>query len=235
MTKREVGAIWVAGHEQEALRADGLAAMIADLGGPVRIVDLWGNPQDGGSPPAEARVARVLVLEVLGRPDLLARSLKALRTSDALREAPVLAAIAAPSITGLDPASGHDDFLAWPASPAELYARVRALEWRASSYVDEDRVKLGPLSIDMATREVSIAGADGGLPIALTARELALLVALGTRRGRVLTRETLLGVVWGADYDGGAKTVDVHVRRLRAKLGEALPLQTIRGTGYVLR
>ncbi|GAC1543561.1 MAG: hypothetical protein NVS3B10_07740 [Polyangiales bacterium] len=235
MTKREAGAIWVAGYEEEVRRADGLAAMIADLGGPVRVVDLWGNPQDGGSPPAEARVARVLVVEVLDRPDLLGRSLKALRVADALREAPVLAAIGTRSITGLDPASGHDDFLAWPAPPAELYARVRQLEWRASAYADEERVKLGPLSIDMATREVAIAGAEGGRSIGLTAREFALLVALATRRGRVLTRETLLDVVWGADYDGGAKTVDVHVRRLRAKLGEALPLETIRGAGYVLR
>jgi DNA-binding response OmpR family regulator len=209
--------------------------MAVDLGAPVRIVDLWGNPLDGGPSPHEAQEARSLVVEVLDRPDLLPRALKALRAADPLRDAPVLAAIGTRSITQLDPASGHDDFLVWPAPPSELYARVKQLEWKASAFADDERVKLGPLSIDMQTREVSIDGAGGGPSIALTAREFALLVALATRRGRVMTRETLLDVVWGSDYDGGAKTVDVHVRRLRAKLGEALPLQTIRGAGYVLR
>jgi hypothetical protein len=235
MAKRTAGAIWIAGHEEEVRREGGVAAMAVDLGAPVRIVDLWGNPLDGGPSPHEAQEARSLVVEVLDRPDLLPRALKALRGADPLRDAPVLAAIGPRSITQLDPASGHDDFLVWPAPPSELYARVKQLEWKASAFADDERVKLGPLSIDMQTREVSIDGAGGGPSIALTAREFALLVALATRRGRVMTRETLLDVVWGSDYDGGAKTVDVHVRRLRAKLGEALPLQTIRGAGYVLR
>ena len=235
MPLRDAGAIWVAGHEHEVLRADGVASTISDLGAPVRTTDLWGAPLDLGVSPSEVRLARVLVVEVLDRPDLLRPSLKSLRSAPALREAPVLAVIGARSITQLDPASGHDDFLVWPAPPAELYARVRQLEWRSSAYADDEVVKLGPLVIDKNTREVAIAGAEGGRAIALTAREFALLTALATRRGRVLTRETLLDVVWGADYDGGAKTVDVHVRRLRAKLGEALPLQTVRGAGYVLR
>ena len=235
MMAREAGAIWIAGHEGEVLREGGVAATITDLGAPARVVDLWGQPQDEGAPPHEAKIARVLIIEVLDRPDLLPRALKALRTADALREAPVLAVVGPRSITSVEPGSGQDDFLVWPAPPSELYARVRQLEWRSSAYATEEVVKLGPLVIDMATREVSIAGAEGGVSIGLTAREFGLLVALATRRGRVLTRETLLDVVWGADYDGGSKTVDVHVRRLRAKLGEALPLQTIRGAGYVLR
>jgi len=235
MSARETGAIWVAGHEDEVRKSSGVAAVALDLGAPVRILDLWGSPLDSGPPASEALVARVLIVEVLDRPDLLGHALKALRSAPALHEAPVLAAIGHRSITRLDPAAGHDDFLAWPAPPAELYARVRQLEWRSSAYATDDVVKLGPLVIDKNTREVSLAGAEGGRSIALTAREFALLTALATRRGRVLTRETLLDVVWGADYEGGAKTVDVHVRRLRAKLGEALPLQTIRGAGYVLR
>jgi DNA-binding response OmpR family regulator len=236
MGGRDAGPIWVAGHEGEVTRSDGVAEVAAEyLGAPVRTVDLWGNPVGtDGSRPAD-RPARLLVVEVLDRPDLLAPALRALRRVDALRDAPVLAAIGPRAINQLDPAAGHADFLVWPSQPTELYARIRQLEWRASAYASDEVIKLGPLVVDLAARTVTIDGAEGGRSIALTSREFGLLVALASRRGRVLSRETLLDVVWGADYDGGMKTVDVHVRRLRAKLGEALPLQTVRGAGYVVR
>jgi DNA-binding response OmpR family regulator len=233
--EHKAGSIWIAGHEGEVVRRDGVAAISADLGAPVRITDLWGNPLDGGSHPLDGPKARVLIVEVLDRPDLLASSLKSLRKNPVLEDCPVLATIGERSITHLQPGIGYDDFLVWPARPAELYARIRQLEWRTSAFASEELVKLGPLVIDIPARQVSINGAEGGKSIQLTAREFALLVALATRQGRVLTRETLLDVVWGSDYEGGAKTVDVHVRRLRAKLGDALPLQTVRGAGYMLR
>jgi DNA-binding response OmpR family regulator len=243
MAPRDVGSIWIAGHEGEVDRVDGVASSMSDLGAPVRLLDLWGAPLDGGPSALDATISRILILEVLDRPDLLDRSLKSLRQAPSLRDCPVLAVIGPRSISQLEPGAGHDDFLVWPSPPSELYARVRSLEWRASEYASDEVVKLGPLVINIAAREVSLTGGvpsglpgnEAGEPIALTAREFSLLVALATRRGRVLTRETLLDVVWGADYDGGQKTVDVHVRRLRAKLGEALPLQTVRGAGYVLR
>jgi hypothetical protein len=237
MGTRDAGPIWIAGHEGEVTRSDGIAEVASEyLGAPVRVVDLWGQPLDGGASPNDAPPARLLVVEVRDRPDLLAPSLKTLRRIPALRDAPVMAAIGPRAINQLEPAAGHADFLVWPAQPTELYARIRQIEWRASAYASDDLVKLGPLVIDVASRNVSIdGGGEGGRSIALTAREFGLLVALVSRRGRVLSRETLLDVVWGADYDGGAKTVDVHVRRLRAKLGEALPLQTVRGAGYVVR
>jgi DNA-binding response OmpR family regulator len=74
-----------------------------------------------------------------------------------------------------------------------------------------------------------------GQAVALTAKEFALLVYLCERRGKVLSRDHLLARVWGNRYDGGPRTVDIHVRRLRAKLGDALPLETLRGSGYKLR
>ncbi|MBI2393153.1 MAG: response regulator transcription factor [Deltaproteobacteria bacterium] len=236
MSARDAGPIWIAGHEGVVDRSDGVAEVAAEyLGAPVRLVDLWGQPVDGKSPPNDGRAARLLIVEVLDRPDLLGPALKALRRAPLLAEAPVLAAIGPRAINQLDPAAGHADFVVWPAQPSELYARIRQLEWQTSAYASEEHIKLGPLVIDIAAREVTIVGAEGGRSITLTSREFNLLVALVSRRGRVLSRETLLDVVWGADYDGGSKTVDVHVRRLRAKLGEALPLQTIRGAGYVLR
>lgn len=241
---REVGPIWVAGfppaeggRDDGALREEGVAAVLHDLGAAVRVVDLFGEVLDGGPRPPPDGVARLLVVEVLDRPDLLPRALTELRKEALFQGSPVLAVLGERSIARLDPAAGHDDFLGWPASSAELYARIRQLEWRTSAYATDEVVKLGPLTIDVAARSVSIAGVgrDAGGAVALTTREFALLHALASRRGRVLSRETLLDVVWGEDYDGGQKTVDVHVRRLRAKLGEALPLETIRGAGYVLR
>ncbi len=241
------GPIWIAGFaatsgatgratDDGALRNEGVAMVTRDLGAAVRVLDLFGEVLDGGGATSLAAAARLLVIEVLDRPDLLGPSLLALRKDPIFEDAPVLAIVVERSIARLDPAAGHDDFLVWPAPPAELYARIRQLEWRASAYATDEVVKLGPLTIDVAARTVSLAGAGrDGRAVALTTREFALLHALATRRGRVMSRETLLDVVWGEDYDGGQKTVDVHVRRLRAKLGAALPLETIRGAGYVLR
>jgi DNA-binding response OmpR family regulator len=74
-----------------------------------------------------------------------------------------------------------------------------------------------------------------GRRVALTAKEFALVAYLAANRGRVFSRDVLLARVWGARYEGGARTVDIHVRRLRAKLGDGLPLETMRGAGYKLR
>ena len=131
----------------------------------------------------------------------------------------------------LDPAQGHDDFVALPCDPAELYARVRALEWKRSEFSSEERTKVGGVVIDRASHEVT----RDGRPVVLTAREFALLSFFAANRGRVYSREQLLSRVWGARYEGGARTVDIHVRRLRAKLGDSLGLETLRGAGYVLR
>lgn len=90
---------------------------------------------------------------------------------------------------------------------------------------------MGALVIDRAAHQVTV----DGRAIALTAKEFSLLAFLAANRGRVFSRDALLGRVWGARYEGGARTVDIHVRRLRAKLGDALPLETLRGAGYKLR
>src|SRR3954462_787181 len=102
MKAREAGAIWVAGHEEEVLREGGCASVASDLGAPVRVADLWGSPLDGGIHPADERTARLLIVEVMERPDRLPRSLKALRAIPALHDAPVLAAIGPRCIQQLD-------------------------------------------------------------------------------------------------------------------------------------
>jgi DNA-binding winged helix-turn-helix (wHTH) protein len=104
-------------------------------------------------------------------------------------------------------------------------------EWTRSEFATEERLKIGSLVVDRAAHEVSV----DGRRVTLTAKEFALLAFLAANRGRVFSRETLLARVWGSRYEGGARTVDIHVRRLRAKLGDALPLETLRGAGYKLR
>jgi DNA-binding response OmpR family regulator len=89
---------------------------------------------------------------------------------------------------------------------------------------------VGDMVIDRAARDVVVSGRS----VQLTAKEFTLLAYLAERRGRVVSRQELLARVWGARYEGGDRTVDIHVRRLRAKLGESFPLSTLRGAGYKL-
>lgn len=205
--------------------------MLRNLGSEVRTLDLW---DDFVSVVEQARVdgdVRTMVFEAGERPDLAAAALRAARKVPELGEIPTVVTLPPRQITSFDPASGFDDFIVMPCVPAELYARIRALEWRRSEFATEERLKIGALLVDRAAHEVSVEGRR----ITLTAKEFALLAFLAANRGRVFSRETLLARVWGSRYEGGARTVDIHVRRLRAKVGDALPLETLRGAGYKLR
>lgn len=91
-------------------------------------------------------------------------------------------------------------------------------------------VRLGVVELDPAAHAVSV----NGTPVALTSREFDLLAYFLKRSGRLLTRTELISEVWGAKYGGGPRTVDIHVSRLRRKLGQALPLVTLRRAGYRL-
>jgi len=123
-----------------------------------------------------------------------------------------------------------DDFCLVPFHPAEMEARVRHLLWRTGAEPQQDMVEYRELSLNVATYQASIAGR----PLDLTYMEYELLKFLSQNPGKVFTREVLLNRVWGYEYYGGARTVDVHVRRLRAKLGEehASMIETVRSVGY---
>ena len=112
----------------------------------------------------------------------------------------------------------------------ELDARLGHLFWRTGRGLRPELVEYGPLTLNLETYQASVAGR----PLALTFMEYELLKFLATHPGKVFTRETLLSRVWGYEYYGGARTVDVHVRRLRAKLGEenANLISTVRSVGY---
>jgi two-component system alkaline phosphatase synthesis response regulator PhoP len=133
-------------------------------------------------------------------------------------------------ILGLD--IGADDYLAKPFSPNELVARVRALIRRSKrADVSPATLMFGPIVMDLSRHTVE----DGGRDVKLTAKEFLLLQYLLEHRGRVLSRDLLLGDVWGYRYTGGTRTVDVHVRRLREKLPTLVDaLVTVKQFGYKL-
>lgn len=126
-----------------------------------------------------------------------------------------------------------DDFLVWPSLPDELLARLRLVIRRRHKDDPTHVVRFGDLAIDTANYRVSVAGQH----ITLTYKEYELLRFLATNRDRVFSREQLLSRVWGYDYYGGARTVDVHIRRLRAKIedGHRTFIETVRNVGYRFR
>ncbi len=147
-----------------------------------------------------------------------------------LRDLPAIALVPRSELASLDMAAGLDDFVVLPASPEELVARVRLLLWKHSKVDSDQLIRIGGLVIDLANYSVTISGES----VELTYKEFELLRYLATHRGKVFTREALLAQLWGYDYYGGTRTVDVHVRRIRAKLGgpyDAL-IETVRNVGY---
>lgn len=171
-----------------------------------------------------------MVIEAGERMDFAVAALRSVRKTTKLEETPALVTVPPRQIASYDPSSGFDDFIVQPCTPVELYARIRQLEWRHSEFSTEERFKVGRLLVDRAAHEVFV----DGRAIPLTAKEFALLTFLAQHRGRVFSREALLARVWGERYEGGPRTVDIHVRRLRMKLGDALALETLRGAGYKL-
>ena len=123
-----------------------------------------------------------------------------------------------------------DDFCLAPVQPRELEARLKHLFWRTGTGTRPELIEYGRLLLNLETYQAAI----DGHPLDLTFMEYELLKFLATHPGKVFTREMLLSRVWGYEYYGGARTVDVHVRRLRAKLTEehAHLIQTVRSVGY---
>ena len=211
--------------EDDPLLCDGLARALRAAGHSVDVA----SDGEGADRCALAGAYDLLVLDV-GLPGIDGfEVLRRLRARGDPTRVIILTArdAVADRVHGLD--LGADDYLTKPFSYAELLARLRALG-RRGAVERPTRLVVGDLTLDPAARRVW----RGDAEIALSAKEFALLAFLAQNRGRVFSRETLLARVWGARYEGGARTVDIHVRRLRMKLGDAFPLETLRGAGYKL-
>ena len=129
-------------------------------------------------------------------------------------------------VTGLE--VGADDYVVKPFSPRELVARIKAVMRRMEPAAVDGMLVLGDVVVNPAAREVNV----DGRPVELRAREFDLLRYLVENKGAVVTRDQLLDRVWGLDYPGGTRTVDVHVAQLRSKLDRPELIETIRSVGY---
>ena len=170
-----------------------------------------------------------LVFNLLGRPDATAiRNL--LRSSDMPSGIAALAVVRSDQITNFDFTSGFDDFLVHPALTDEILARVKRAIWLRSGVESDNVLRAGDLHVDLANYKVFVAGR----PVDLTYKEYELLRFLATNKDKVFTREALLNRVWGYDFYGGARTVDVHIRRLRSKIEDRSHsfIETVRNVGY---
>ena len=157
--------------------------------------------------------------------------LKRIRLDMSTRSIPVIMLTAKSSeydkVIGLD--SGADDYVCKPFGMMELISRIKAVLRRTSAPEVSDMLVCGNVVLNVRGHSVTV----DGRPVELTLKEFELLKLLMKNPGVVLNRDTLLGSIWGYDFDGETRTVDVHVRTLRSKLGEKGDIiETVRGVGY---
>ena len=153
-----------------------------------------------------------------------------IKREHALKELPLVLLVTEAQLGRLDFGWGIDDYLTLPVSAPRLVERLRFLVWKLHRVSLKNGVSQGDLMIDFERYEVHVKGE----PVDLTYKEFELLRFLATHPGKVFTREVLLDKVWGDDYYGGTRTVDVHVRRLRSKIetGGRIYVETVRNVGY---
>jgi DNA-binding response OmpR family regulator len=215
---------WIYGEQG----GEATSRLLAELGFSPHRVAANGSlrPPDGDSRAPALAVILATGLEQPSCAELCAR----LAADDDLGEVPVLVALASAALAdGIGVAEGHE-LLVEPFSSDELQARIARARRAVNGIDHDDIVRVGSLEMNLATYQVAI----GGRPVDFTYMEYELLKFLVTHPRRVFSREALLNRVWGYDYYGGARTVDVHVRRVRAKLGSehASRIKTVRSVGY---
>ncbi len=150
-----------------------------------------------------------------------------------LRDSPAIALLSLHNLDDFDPGLPVDDFVAEPWDASEVALRIRRTLRRTNGTGKAQSIKCGDLVIDVDNCEVTV----NGRLVTLTFKEYELLRFLASNRGRVFTRDALLNEVWGYDYYGGDRTVDVHIRRLRSKIEDSVHtfIETVRNMGYRFR
>ncbi len=202
---------------------DGLADAVGRMGMTCRLGDRDELPWELNDDDVPDAV--LLDLASLGMTDAK-RAVKSCRD----KRVPVLAALRKDAIGQYDPSLNPDELVICPTSDDELSLRVQQAVFRVNGPSGSPTLVVGDLSIDLERYEVSVAGRR----VTLTYKEFQLLALLASNPGRVYTRDALLSQVWGYDYLGGTRTVDVHVRRLRSKVespGRSF-VETIWNVGY---
>jgi DNA-binding response OmpR family regulator len=205
------------------------AGALSDLGCDIVAVgfDIDSLPED-----IELKRPSVVVVDAGAHLEVGRASIRRIREVGSLADVPVLLCMDLSRLAGFDSEVGTDDFVLMPIVGPELYTRIRQLDWRLSTFQAGNRVKIGDLVIDIVGAEATYRGRALKLP----RQEFLLLKFLAERPGRVFGREQLLTRVWGYRYTGGTRTVDIHIRRLRAKLGLGGALiETVRHAGYKMR
>ena len=179
----------------------------------------------------EMQLPELILLDIMLPEEDGLSILKKLRTNSRWRSVPVVMLTAKNTefdkVTGLD--SGADDFVAKPFGMMELLARIRAVLRRTEKSQTVEQVSLGSITVDVSRRSVTA----GDEEVVLTYKEFELLLVLMMNPGQVLSRTTLMDRVWGGEFPKENRTLDVHIRTLRAKLGNAGDMiSTVRGVGY---
>jgi DNA-binding response OmpR family regulator len=219
---------WIVGSDQEL--ADETASAIAELG----LTPRRASTNGGGRPRADdggrERLPGIVIV-VAGRGEPFPRELCSLpREDDGLAAVPLVLAVGEEHLRAQADVAFAAELIVRPYTSAELGARIQRARAQINGVGPDETVRVGSLEVNLATYQVKI----GEVPVDFTYMEYELLKFLITHPRRAFSREALLSAVWGYDYYGGARTVDVHVRRLRAKLGteHAGRIKTVRGVGY---
>ncbi len=219
--------ILVINQQPDREERDGVAFALKDLGCRVRVRGEGVNFADFASDPPTA-----CVIEISDDIDFARYVRQSLLEVPALRQVAILVALPVSALARIDPTEHFDDVVLTPIIASELLLRIRRAEWKTSEFDSQERIKVGALLIDLAAHEAHV----DGQRIQLTPQEYSLLKFFAINRGRAFSRLDLLARVWGVQNRNQSRTVDIHVRRLRSKLGVAADsIETVRAVGYKFR
>lgn len=219
---------WIYTEDREL--AGELARALAELGFSPRRVSASDSLLPSPDDPARARRPALLLIAAGAGEPAPCELIERLSEHQELGAVPRIAALDERHLPGVRHLEDVDELLVRPFSSIEVAVRVSRARLRVNGVDGGETVRAGSLELNLATYQVSIAGE----PLSFAYMEYELLKFLMTHPNRVFSRESLLSAVWGYDYYGGARTVDVHIRRIRAKVGQeyAARIKTVRSVGY---